>query len=293
MGERGRTIHVRDGGAREALPSAGYRVAVVGTNERWTTFVPMDASTFKCERVSKILDRAVLEVWFDDDIGLAIQVYSSGDFVGELSLPGEDGDVTEADLELVGKLEELDVLSRSQRSTLLERMSDTNGLREWTMKHGVEKLLDLPSYETMPPDLLEGELRNPLPGSAKAAKTRTSKPKAVISPGGPTPPPKESWSNEESATLDLHCEYWGTVFSMNNWKLYNRYKKHLPADQRRDVDELCNAVAMGDDDELAERVRSILARVWHCDNWDSVIRNAELIDGDEDVWQAWRSRVST
>ena len=73
---------------------------------------------------------------------------------------------------------------------------------------------------------------------------------------------KESWGKKEGATVDLHCEYWSTVFSMNNWKLYNRYKKHLPADQRRDVDERCNAVAMGNDDELANRVRGILARVW-------------------------------
>jgi hypothetical protein len=81
------------------------------------------------------------------------------------------------------------------------------------------------------------------------------------------------------------------VFSMNNWKLHNRYKKHLPADQRRDVDQLCNAVATGDDDEVPRLVKGILARIWAYEDWDAVIRDPALVDGDEDVWEDWLARV--
>lgn len=121
----------------------------------------------------KALDRTILQVWFDDDLGVVIQVYSSGNFVGELALPGEgDGDVTEADLDLVKKLEELDVLSRVQRAALLRGMSNADGLREWTTKHGVEKLLDLAFYHPMPTDLPKNQLRTLLPEAA-----------AVLEPG--------------------------------------------------------------------------------------------------------------
>jgi len=273
------------------------------SNERWTTFVPMDGSTFSCGRVSKVLDRAVLEVWFDDDIGVVIKVYASGDFVGELSLLGEDGDVTEADLELVRKLEDLEVLSRSQRAALLARMSHTDGLRDWTTKHGLEKLLDLPFYKPMPSGLPESALRDLFPGtatvleptnarSAKASKAKARRPKAAPAASQTATPPKESWTAQQRVTLELHVEYWATVFSTNNWKLYNRYKKHLPADQRRDVDELCNAVGMGNEDEVADRVKSILARIWSCEDWDAVIRDPRLIDSEGDVWDAWLARLS-
>ncbi len=300
MGKRGHTIHVLDGRAHDALLGVGHRVAVLGTNERWTSFVPMDASMFDCRPASKALDRAILQAWFDDDLGVVIRVFSSGAFVGELALPGEaDGEVTEADGELVEKLVELEVLSRVQRATLLKRMSNANGLRAWTMKHGVEKLLDLPFYDPMPSHLPESQLRTLLPeaamvlepATANRTKTKARKPKGTVVASLAMSPPKVSWNERESATVDLHSEYWSTVFSMNNWKLYNRYKKHLPADQRRNVDELCNAVAMGNDD-VADRVRGILARVWECEDWNAVIREPKLIDGDDDVWRAWLKHVS-
>jgi hypothetical protein len=301
MGERGHTLHVLDGNARDALARVGRRLAVLGCNERWTTFVPIDASAFDDEGASKIVDRTLLHVWFDDDAGLAVQVYVSGTFVGELSLPGDDPSVTDADVDLARRLEELELLSRSQRAALLKRISDASGLRAWTMNHGFERFLGLPCTTPMPTDASEQELRRLLPESAivveptktggRGAKTRTRKPKAAVA-SKPPAPPKESWSERERATLELHCEYWRTVFSMNNWKLYNRYKKHLPPDERRDVDELCNAVASGNDEELAARVKGILARIWSAEDWDKVIRDPQLIDGDDDVWHAWLARVS-
>ncbi len=303
MGERGHTVHVLDAKVGDNLAQIGHRVAVLGSNKRWTTFVPTDASAFDGGNASKILDRPLVHVWFDDDAGVSLQVYASGDFVGELSLPSEDAEVSESDLAFTETLEELGVLSRVQRAALLKRMSDAAELREWTMKHGLEKLLELPFYDPMPTDLPERELLELLPEAVtvletkKASKARSAKAKArtpkAAGASKPMPPPKESWSEKERATLDLHCEYWATVFSMNNWKLYNRYKKHLPADQRRDVDQLCEAVATGDDDQLHQLVKGILARIWPCEDWDAVIRDPALIDSDGDVWEEWLARVSS
>jgi hypothetical protein len=304
MGERGNTLHVLDGKVGEDLGSLGYRVAVLGSSERWTTFVPTDASVFDSGHASEILDRPLAHLWFDDNAGVSVQAYAAGNFVGELSLPSDDAEVTESDLAFTETLEELGMLSPVQRAALLERMSDPAGLREWTMKHGLEKLLALPFYDPIPTDLPEREILELLPkgvrvlDARKASKAKSAKAKAkAITPkttGGSKPmvSPKESWSDEERATLELHFEYWSTVFSMNNRALYNRYKKHLPAEQRRDVDELCNAVAVGDDDEVPRLVKGVLARIWACENWDAVIRDPALVDGDEHVWQEWLARLS-
>jgi hypothetical protein len=278
MGERGHTVHVLDGKIGEGLARIGP-VAVLGSNERWTTFVPSDASTFDASDASKVLDRPLVHVWFDDDGGVSSQVYASGDFVGELSLPSDEADVTESDLAFAEKLEDLGILSRVQRAALLKRISNPAGLREWTMKHGLEKLLELPFYDPMP--VLEAE-KKPRKAKAEKAKARTT-----------ASSPKESWTEKEIATVDLHREYWATVFSMNNWKLYNRYKKHLPADRRREVDELCNAVAMGDDEQVRQLVKGILARIWSCEDWDAIIRAPALVDGDEDAWVEWLARLAS
>lgn len=296
MGERGHTVHVLGGRLGEVLANVGHRLAVLGSNERWTTFVPTNASTFDAADASKVLARTLLHVWFDDDAGVSVQAYRSGDFVGELSLPSDDAEVSESDLAFTETLEELGILSRVQRAVLLKRMSEPAGLRAWTMTHGLEELLELPLYEPMPSDLPERELLALLPKAANVLEGKTvSRARTRKTPGAnePTPPPKASWSDEEKATVDLHCEYWSTVFSMNNWKLYGRYKKHLPADQRRDVDALCNAVATGDDDAVCGLVKGILARIWRCEDWDAVIRDPALVDGEEDVWEEWLARVSS
>jgi len=269
----------------------------LGRNERWTTFVPIDASAFDSENASKLLGRPLIRLWFDDDAGITVQVYAAGTFIGELTLPGDDADATEADLEFTNKLESFGVLTRSQRSALLKRMANANGPREWTLEHGFEELLELPYSMPLPTEASETDLLRLLPESAlvlepneiAGAKTEARKPKATVAS---KPPPKESWSEGERATLELHCEYWLMIFSLNNWKLYHRYKRHLRADQRPDVDELCNAIGMGADHEVPRRVESILARIWNAEDWDKIIRDPQLVDGDDDVWQAWLARVS-
>jgi len=300
MGERGHTFHVLDGSLGSEVAGAGQRVAILATNERWTTFVPTNASTFDAEAASRVLDRTLVHVCFDDDAGLTLLVYRSGDLVGELSLPTEDAELSDSDVELTATLEELGVLSGGDGARLMKRMSDAAGVREWTMAHGVEKLLELPYFSPVPL-VPERALLPLLPATAtivegrreNAARGATRKPRASKSAGvTKMPPPKTTWSDDERATVDLHCEYWTTVFSLNNFALANRYKKHLPAEHRRMVDRLCEAVTFGDS-ELPELVQGILARIWSCADWDAVIRDPALIDGDEAVWNAWLARVSS
>jgi hypothetical protein len=105
MGERGHTVHIVDAVIGD-LASSGHRIAVLGNTERWTTFVPTEASTFDGGRASRIAGRPLVHVWFDEDVGVSVQVYSSGYLVGELSLPGEDAEVTESDCAFTATLED-------------------------------------------------------------------------------------------------------------------------------------------------------------------------------------------
>jgi hypothetical protein len=211
MGERGHTVHALDGKLGNGAQVSG-RLALLGCNKRWTTFVPTKASTFDSATASKTLNRALVHVWFDDDVGVTVQAYASGDLVGELSLPRDDAKVTEADLAFIETLEELGVLSRTQRAALLKRMSDPAGLRQWTMGHGLEKLLELPFYDPMPSELPERELLKLLPEVAtvlepkKARKVKSAKGKArtpkSARAGNPMAPRKESWSDRETRRVD-------------------------------------------------------------------------------------------
>ena len=296
MGERGHTLHVHDGQAGDALRRIGHRIAILGFNERWTSFVPVDAASFDDEVASGALDHPVLHIWFDDDLGVVIQVHSAGQFVGELSLPCDEP--SSADLELLQKLEAMEVLTGAQYAALIDRIATARGCDEWALGHGLEKLLELPFYLPIPIDVPESELRSLLPEvvivtpSQKSKKTTSRRRKQTTPSSGTKPGRKESWSEKEMVTVGLHCEYWCTIFNANNWNLYNRYKKHLPADQRRDVDALCDAIfTHGDKTEAMRRIQDILARIWDCEDWDAFIRDPKLVDGDERVWREWQARM--
>ncbi len=297
MGERGHTLHVRDGHAGDALKRIGHRIAILGSNERWTSFVPVDAASFDDEVASAALHHPVLHIWFDDELGVVIHVYLAGHLVGELSLSGDEPST--ADLELIQKLEAMAILTGAQRAALIDRISTARECDEWALAHGLEKLLELPFYLPIPIDVSESELRSLVPEVViitppqKSKKNATSRlRKQTTSSSGTRPARKESWSEKEMATVVLHCEYWCTIFNANNWNLYNRYKKHLPADQRRDVDALCDVIfTHGDKNEAMRRILDILARIWDCEDWDAFIRDPKLIDGDERVWREWQARM--
>jgi len=297
MGGRGHTLHVPDSQASDTLWRIGHRIAILGSNERWTSFLPVHAADIDDALMSAALDHPMLHIWFDDDSGVVLQAYAAGNLVGEFSLPGDEP--SSADLELLQKLETLGILTSKQRAALMDRMSIADGYNEWTLAHGLEKLLELPFYLPIPDEVSESDLRAMLPAVAiltplKKSKKAPSRTKKQTTPSSRTNHArKETWSEEEMATVALHCEYWSTIFSLNNWTLYHRYKKHLPADQRRDVDLLAEFIAKFDDnDEVMRRVQDILARIWDCEDWDAFIRDPKLEDGDEPVWQEWLRRHS-
>jgi len=300
MGDRGHTVHLLATEGASALSSLNTTVAVLGENERWVTFVPVLSATFDPADASRLMDAVLLHVWFDDDHGITMRVYASGALVGEISLPGNDDDddeVTSQNLEFLEKLEHLEILTKAERVALLRHMAETDELRAFTMQHGVEKVLGLPFTEPLPTDVSEETMRSLLPPSAKILDASTPKrtrttpapPSASSDTGGRAT--KTSWLPQERQTLALHVSYWADVWSMNNFKLYNRYKKHLPANERPDVDRLCDAVARGDTAAIQKSVESILSRIWNAEEWDKVIRDPKLVDGDEEDWAAWRARL--
>ncbi|APR82874.1 Hypothetical protein A7982_08223 [Minicystis rosea] len=102
-----------------------------------------------------------------------------------------------------------------------------------------------------------------------------------------------AWTPEERAVVDLHVHYWTHVWSMNNFTLYNRYKKHLPAPARREADRLANAAALGNDEEIRGIVEGILEQTWDKEDWSTFIRSPKLDDDGTDPSEAkaWRALV--
>jgi hypothetical protein len=300
MGERGHTIHVLGDEAAHALPALGQKLAILGKSPRWTSFVPVLSAAFDPADASRVLDAVLLQVWFDDDHGVVLRVYGSGALMGELSLPGSDDDddaTTTANLDLLEKLEQLEVLTKPERTQLLKHMANTEELRTFAMAHGVEKIFGLPFWTPMPVEISEEALLPLLPEAVTfvvgkdAERSSPAKSGGGAAPSQPLPSPKTSWTAQEKQTLALHCSYWSEVWSMNNFRLYNCYKKHLRAAERPDVDRLADAVARGDTAEIGTLVSSILARIWTAEDWDKIVRDPKLVDGDDDEWSQWRARL--
>jgi hypothetical protein len=77
--------------------------------------------------------------------------------------------------------------------------------------------------------------------------------------------------------LAVHVYYWQHVFELNGWVLYQRYKKHLPATRRREVDQLVDLSVRGaEPGELERAVEQILSTVWSSDDWIAAIRDPRL-----------------
>jgi hypothetical protein len=50
---------------------------------------------------------------------------------------------------------------------------------------------------------------------------------------------------------------------MNDWDMYRRYKKHLPASRRGEVDRLVDRMMRrGDDEQVRTALEAILGTVW-------------------------------
>jgi hypothetical protein len=227
----------------------------------------------------------VVQVWFDDDAGVVVRVSGAGRLAGELTVPlFEDGGASAEDVRFIDDLVGRKLLTKTAARSLKSRLNGPPKKRDaWILGHGVERAFGLRS--STPPS--GGAAAKPGPRKAarkKAAPARRRDGSKASSPG------RHRLPADARPTLNLHIFYWTHVWCMNSWSLYYRYKKHLPAADRRQVDELCNAAAMGKTKEIPARVEKILAQTWHEEDWAAFIRNPKLDDSGtgKDTLRRWR-----
>jgi len=274
MGERGRVVHLRRTGV--ALLRTDFSGTVLGHNTRWTSLVPADGADFDPEALAAAEGADVAQIWFDDDAGVTLQVAGVDGFAGELSVPFFEEDVSGVEDErFVDALAARDLLKPAAARTLKARLKDPAAKRDdWVRAHGVEEAFGFPTAEVLPV--------KPAPARASASPSEDDWTQPL--------PRRYRLPAEARPTLDLHVFYWTDVWSMNSWTLSNRYKKHLPAADRGLVDELCNAAAMGNADEIPSRVEHILQKTWQAEDWATFIRSPKLDDSgtDDDTARRWR-----
>jgi hypothetical protein len=101
------------------------------------------------------------------------------------------------------------------------------------------------------------------------------------------------WSSRERTIIDLHCFYLGNIWSLNDWKMYYRYKKHLPKESQFEVDRLVDFIVKGFPNEMRATLEAIFAVVWDAEDWLAVLGSDELArDLDVDERNAWREKVA-
>ena len=109
----------------------------------------------------------------------------------------------------------------------------------------------------------------------------------------PLPECAREWSARERAIIDLHFYYLTNVWSLNDWKVYSRYKKHLPKESRFEVDQLVDLMMKHLPREMRAKLEAIFAAVWDAEDWLAVLRSDELAtDLDADQRDAWRRKLA-
>ena len=290
MGRRGVSYHVRGKVSPKAFEHVDTPCVVLASNRGWTSFAPLGEPPTG-ETLSRALAAPVLEIWCDDDAGTTLAFFAPDGWSAELPIPL--GVAPEppgpADRALLARLAKAGIVTRAQGTKLAAQLA--SGPRAaWLGGNGVEKLLGVPFPDPLPIPLSESFLRQrgiaakivkPVRRTASAARPKAktkAKAKAKTKAKAKPTPPRTTNATVDARVLALHVHYWTELFQMNGWKLYNRYKKHLPAERRREVDQLCNHVAMGSDSADVQRaVEHILATIWTADDWDAVIRDPEIV----------------
>ena len=77
--------------------------------------------------------------------------------------------------------------------------------------------------------------------------------------------------SRERAIIELHFHYLTNIWSLNDWKVYSRYKKHLPRESRFEVDQLVDLMMRKLPREMRAKLDAIFARIWDAD--DLVVRH--------------------
>jgi hypothetical protein len=238
--------------------------------------VPLDGDDFDGAALAEAIGADVVQVWFDDDAGVMLQVDGADGFTGQLSVDFfEPGGAGVEDRRFIDAIVRRKLLTAAAARDLKRWLDEPPKKRDaWIRRHGLEKTCGFPYTETFQPG---------------AAPVRAP---YVHSEDSWTVPLPRRYRLPEDArpTLDLHVFYWSEVWSMNTFTLYNRYKKHLPAADRSLVDELANAVATGATAEIPSRVEDILQKTWQAEDWAAFIRSPKVDDPgtDDDTARRWR-----
>lgn len=109
----------------------------------------------------------------------------------------------------------------------------------------------------------------------------------------PLPVCTRTWSSRERTIIDLHFYYLTNVWSLNDWKVYSRYKKHLPAESRFEVDHLVDLMMKSLPKEMRAKLEAIFAVVWDAEDWLAMLGSDDLArDLDVHERNAWTAKVA-
>lgn len=277
MGRRGVIYHVRGKHPAAAFERLGKRTALLASNRSWTSFVPIGRMP-SGEAMARALGAPVLAIWSDDDHGTNLDFFTPDGWNAELPIALRHEPLGASDRELLRQLAKTGFLSRDRVTKLVAGLARKNRAA-WIEADGIETALGVPWKRPLWSPLSETILRE------KAISVTIVQPSRRRPAPAPAPAPRATPKRKakparqaiDPRVLALHLHYWSDLFQMNCWKLYNLYKKHLPSERRREVDELCNHVALGEETKLRRGVENVLEAVWKATDWDAAIRDPELV----------------
>jgi len=236
MSEQGSSLHFRKlsiAQTKKKLATLEGSCAILASNRRWTSFVPLDQASLDVARVSQLLAVTVLQVWFDEDSAVVLQIFAPDGWQAELTVP-LDGtyEFGPEDERFFHGMAERKRLPSALIKELTRKMRQSQGRDSWLRSHGLEETLGLPFVIPLPVPCTEELLREIVPDAevVRGVKKGTGKSVLPTLPQGPVA--RRTWSSSERAIVDLHFHYLMNLWSMNDWKVYYRYKKHLPAERR-------------------------------------------------------------
>jgi hypothetical protein len=195
----------------------------------------------------------VAQVWFDEDSAVTIQLWAPGGWHAELRWDCAGAEAAGAE----DKRAYAELVKRKLLSAAAARELAKKHPGGWVRAHGVEKLFGFS-------DLKPGRIPEP-PAVEKPRKAKRA-----------TPAARRKWTAAERAVIDAHERYLTEVWDMNNWTLYSRYKKHLPAARRGDVDGLVDVMMNDEPEAFRAALESILAEIWDAEDWGAFVAKLEV-----------------
>ena len=300
----GLSQHVRGAHAAQAFAALGVPCAVVGRNRSWTSFVLLDDRTVDAAAVAVALAAPVVQIWRDDDHGRSLQIQGPDGWAAELPIEHDGGGkLGPPDRALLDELVRRRIITPVRRAALARALMRKGAARaRWLEDGGVERALGVAEPATLPVPCSSRQLAELVahvePVTPNRRASVASKARATSVPKATPVPEAAPAATVDRGVLALHVHYWSELFQANNWILYKLYKKHLPAERRREVDRLGDLVMMGGEPEDFERaISAILGAIWTAADWAAAIRDPAIL-ADEPLsaeqladWQARLARA--